>query len=177
MLIKVTVFLICLVLAVSGFGQGLQPTNDTSQSKHEDTKKLMQAVGTAELLQDMLDQSIEQQVTSVRRLRPDVPAQFWTEFGGEMKKEINPQELMDMIVPIYDKHFSHQEIRQLIAFYQSPLGKKISATLPEIQRESLEAGQEWGLHLGDRIADELNRRLAEKGYKLMVPRSALPSRD
>ena len=57
------------------------------------------------------------------------------------------------------------KIRQLIAFYQSPLGRKISISLPEIQQESVEAGRAWGERLGDRMHEELQKRLTEKGYR------------
>jgi hypothetical protein len=73
---------------------------------------------------------------------------------------------MNMILPIYDKHFTHQEIRQLITFYESPLGRKISTTLPEIQQESVDAGRAWGEKLGDRMHQQLQERLHEKGYSL-----------
>ena len=122
----------------------------------------------------MMNDTIEEQVGGMRVMRPDIPADFWKEFALELKRQVNPQELMDRIVPIYDRHFSEQEIRQLIAFYDSPLGRKISATLPEIQQESLQAGKEWGSELGQRIGDQLNRSLQEKGYRPMNPHPRRP---
>src|SRR5205823_2255100 len=98
---------------------------------------------TTRLLQDVIDQTIEQQVAVLRRSRPEVPQKFWDDFTHEAHQEASPAELMRLIAPIYDQHFTHDEIRQMISFYESPLGKKISATLPEIQQESLDVGQQW----------------------------------
>jgi hypothetical protein len=134
-------------------------------AKHQDTEKLMELVGTRQILRDIFDQDIDAQIAAMRRARPDVPEQFWQDFAVEFKRQASPDELMKAILPIYDKHFTHQEIRQLIAFYQSPLGRKISITLPEIQRESIEAGRSWGEELGDRMHAELKQRLTEKGYR------------
>ncbi len=138
---------------------------DTLSAKHQDTEKLMELVGTRRILRDLFDQDIDAQIAAMRRARPDVPQQFWEDFSVEFKRQASPDELMKAILPIYDRHFSHQEIRQLIAFYESPLGRKISTTLPEIQQESVEAGRAWGERLGDRMHEELQKRLTEKGYK------------
>lgn len=51
-------------------------------------------------------------------------------------------------VPIYDKHFSDEEIRGLIKFYETPLGKKAVSALPQISNELREAGKSWGEKLG-----------------------------
>jgi uncharacterized protein len=134
-------------------------------AKHQDTKRLMEAVGTTQLLQQMIDQTLEQQLRMLRRARPEVPPRFWQNFMKEARQEASPQELMDLIVPIYDRHFTHEEIRQMIAFYETPLGKKISATLPEIQQESLQVGQEWGESLGERLNRRVKERLNDDGYK------------
>ncbi|HEU5334424.1 MAG TPA: DUF2059 domain-containing protein [Terriglobales bacterium] len=125
----------------------------------------MELVGTRTILRELFDQDIDAQIEAMRRARPDVSDEFWEEFRAEFKRQASPDELMKAILPIYDKHFSHQEIRQLIAFYESPLGRKISTTLPEIQRESLEAGRIWGEQLGDRMNARLKQRLVEKGYR------------
>lgn len=55
---------------------------------------------------------------------------------------------MDLIVPIYDKYLSDEEIKGLIQFYQTPLGQKTLKVLPTVMSESREAGRKWGEGLG-----------------------------
>lgn len=165
---RVLALLICLGMPALCEGQtraAARTRADAVSSKHADTEKLMELVGTRDILRELFDQDIDAQIEAMRRARPDVSDEFWEEFTAEFKRQASPDELMKAILPIYDKHFSHQEIRQLIAFYESPLGRKISTTLPEIQRESLEAGRVWGEQLGDRMNAKLKQRLAEKGYR------------
>jgi hypothetical protein len=38
-------------------------------------------------------------------------------------------------VGIYDKHFTDEEIKGLLQFYGSPLGQKVAAEMPKINRE------------------------------------------
>jgi hypothetical protein len=47
---------------------------------------------------------------------------------------------MEKMVPIYAARFSTQEIKQLTAFYRTPLGNKLLTSLPQISAESLQAG-------------------------------------
>ena len=85
-----------------------------------------------------------------------VDSPFWQEFS----QEINPEELVNLTVPIYDKYFTWDEIRQLINFYETPTGKKIISTLPAIMDEAMNAGQAWGRAISEKIL----KRLKEKGY-------------
>ncbi|UBQ51286.1 DUF2059 domain-containing protein [Aeromonas hydrophila] len=45
------------------------------------------------------------------------------------------------VAAIYRKHFTEAELKQLIAFYQSPVGKKSLDTMPAIFQESALVGQ------------------------------------
>ncbi len=58
--------------------------------------------------------------------------------------------MIDLILPIYSKHFTLEELEQLIAFNRTPLGQKVIAEMPMVMKESMSAGQEWGRQLGER---------------------------
>ena len=57
---------------------------------------------------------------------------FLEKFGTRATTEI----IMPMVVSVYAKHFSDEDLKQLIAFYDSPLGRKASSVLPDIIAES-----------------------------------------
>lgn len=50
-------------------------------------------------------------------------------------------EVEQATIPIYTKHFTVDEIKQLTALYQSPLGKKMLEKMPLILSDSMEMGQ------------------------------------
>jgi uncharacterized protein len=152
-------FIFAILLAASA---SAQTSHAEEEQKHTATRQLMQVVGTAGLLQQILDQTIDQQVATMRRLRPDISDSFWDHFSIEFKHDANPQELIDLMVPIYEKHFSQDEIQQLVSFYSTPLGKKISTTLPEIQGESLEAGKQWGAKIAKRLEERMNQEMEDE---------------
>ena len=81
-------------------------------AKRQDIRKLLVVTGSAEIG----IQSLRNMVGQFRASMPNVPAAFWDEF----MKEVSAEELVELIVPIYDKHYTHAEIKQLISFYETP---------------------------------------------------------
>ena len=115
-------------------------------------KKLLDLTGSGKLGV----QVIQTMITSYKQSIDNVPDKFW----DEITKEINADTLVSMIIPIYEKYFTDEEILQMIAFYETPVGKKVIATLPDIMKESMATGEEWGKQVGEKVY----LRLKEKGY-------------
>lgn len=118
----------------------------------EDIRQMMELSGAGKLG----IQVMEAMSTQFQRSLPEVPTEFWK----EVMKEVNPDKMIDLIIPIYKKHFTQAEVQQLITFYKSPIGQKVSATLPAVTAESMEVGEQWG----QEIAAIALKRLQEKGY-------------
>jgi hypothetical protein len=47
-------------------------------------------------------------------------------------------DLLEKMVPLYDKHFTEAEIDELLKFYKSPVGRKTTETMPALMQESME---------------------------------------
>ena len=63
---------------------------------------------------------------------------------AEFPKRVNFGELFDRIgLEIYAKHFSEEEIKELIILYKSPAAQKLLRLLPQITSEILPKVQEW----------------------------------
>jgi hypothetical protein len=120
--------------------------------KVKDIKTLLKLTGSVEMSLSAMDQIIE----SLKKVQPDIPEEFWSEF----RKEVSADDLIDLIVPIYNKYYSEQDVKDLIVFYKSPLGQKVTKTLPSISQESMQAGQVWGQRLGEKVVE----RMKAKGY-------------
>lgn len=48
---------------------------------------------------------------------------------------------------IYMKSYSHEEIKKILDFYASPLGKKMLAAKPEIMSKSMKVSRGWAMKL------------------------------
>jgi len=47
------------------------------------------------------------------------------------------EEMLDALVPLYANTYTLEEVRQMSAFYQSPVGQKMLATTPKLMGESM----------------------------------------
>ena len=55
-----------------------------------------------------------------------VPGEFWKNF----LKEVNSEELLNLIDPVYKNYLSVEEMNTIIQFYQLPAGKKWIESMP-----------------------------------------------
>ncbi|MDB5888820.1 MAG: hypothetical protein JWM03_1692, partial [Rhodocyclales bacterium] len=78
-------------------------------------------------------------------------------------------------VPIYQEHFTHSEIKQLLVFYNSPVGKKLIAETNELTRGTIEASQLWLTELAPEVKQHIDVALTKAGIKPQLPGTPPPS--
>ncbi len=79
----------------------------------------------------------------------------------------SPGGLVDRVVPVYDKHYTHAEIQALIKFYKSPLGQKVAALKPEITKEGIIVAEQWLKFLKPLLIQAIKMSLEKEGYLLV----------
>jgi hypothetical protein len=125
-----------------------------AQSKRADIIRLLRLTGAA----GGAEQAVDMMLPMLKQAMPQVPAQVWQ----ELRSEVREDDMMELTYQIWDRHFTQQEIRDLLRFYQSPVGQKIIRETPVLRQESLAAGQKWGSQIFARLVN----RLREKGYQV-----------
>jgi hypothetical protein len=68
-------------------------------------------------------------------------------------------------MPPYETYFTHQEIKDILKFYEGATGKKFLEVMPKLFRETREPAMVWG----DKKAQKLEEELKAKGYKIPGP--------
>jgi hypothetical protein len=148
--IPATLLFLLLVTCVTA---SAQVTSTIAPAKADSIRELARITGQTNLAKQVMGQMIEQ----FKTMLPDVPASAW----AEMMADENVDELMENMVPIYDRNFTQEDINGLLAFYRSDLGQRVLAKMPVVTQESMLAGQEWGESVAQRIMEKLQK----KGYK------------
>lgn len=147
--------------AASPLAENLQdaakPTAKISPEKEAAIRRLMDASGMRENLRKVLAGSIENIKPVLRKSLPPGEYQeklvdlFFERFQQKMKLD----DMLDLVVPVYDKHFSIEDIEGLTKFYQTPLGKKALSNLAEVMLECQAAGAKYGEQAGREAMTEV----------------------
>jgi uncharacterized protein len=117
-------------------------------TKEQDIRRLMEVTGSTEMADEIMDQMM------LAFDEDGTDKEFWDGF----RAEIDTAELIRMTIPIYDKHFTHEEIRGLIAFYQTPLGSKFVEKQPAMTQDLMAIGMKWGKELGQKAFAKIEAR-------------------
>jgi hypothetical protein len=85
-----------------------------------------------------------------------------------VEKEYDPRisEVLDATARIYASHFTEQELKDLLTFYQSPLGKKVIAEEPKALDESMASAGKWADDLSLQIVNSMRVEMKKRGHDL-----------
>ena len=60
------------------------------------------------------------------------------------------------MVPIYQSHFTADDMTGLLRFCRSPLGQKVITQMPVTMAEGMKVGQQWGRERGEAMIRQLH---------------------
>lgn len=155
---------LCLMVGAVQAAETVPPAKDA------DIRKLLEVTGALKIGNMMTESVVKQMSESFAQSRPDFPAALVDSLAMDVSRIFSQGisvkgGLMDQMVPLYHRQFTHEEIKGLLAFYQSPLGKKVAQTLPALTQESMKLGQEWGEALGPKIESAVHARMKKAGVE------------
>jgi len=123
--------------------QAAAATKPMDPVKEADIRALMELVGARDLVQDSLTTSSEQYREKLLSTVPnnEKGQAFINAFITSYENKYDADQVTEQLVTIYDKHYSDEEIKGLLQFYGSPLGQKVAAEMPKINRETQAASR------------------------------------
>jgi len=144
--------------AAGGAAPSAAPAEKVDPSKDAAIRHLMEITDTSKM-GDRISNMITMRVRSVmsQSLPQDQLDKFMETFSDKFSAGAPPSAITDAIIPIYARHFSMEDIQNLIQFYESPLGQRVVKTLPLVAQES----QETGLELDQNAAMHVLRGMSD----------------
>ncbi len=101
---------------------------DISEEKVKLIITLMEVTGTRQSMQTNIDHIIAQ-APEEKRL--------------ELEKIFDINDIVGQLVPIYDRHYTENELKEIIGFYRTSAGKKMIEATPEIMKEAMKTSVEY----------------------------------
>jgi hypothetical protein len=130
-------------------------------------KEIVSVTGATALFNPLIAGVVEQAKNLFLQQNPGL-AKDLNEIATKMRADLAPRftELTDEVAKLYAAHFSEAELKQVLAFYKSPVGMKLIAEQPKVGEESLKFAQDWANKLSDQVTANMRDELKKRGHAL-----------
>ena len=139
-----------------------QPNADDSPATKADVERYFQIAKSNDMMKKLMatmEQSMHQLVhEQYLKHKDELPADYdlkMTAKMDEMYENMPIDEIIQAMVPAYQKHFTKGDIDNLVAFYSSPTGAKLLRELPSITAESMQDAMPIILKYSDGVKQTL----------------------
>lgn len=90
------------------------------------------------------------------------------EVTAQLRAEYEPKkaEVQEQVARAYAKHFTEAELKDLVAFYKTPLGKKVLTEEVAAVEDGFKRAQDWSIEFSDTVLARFRTEMKKKGYDL-----------
>lgn len=140
--------LICLLAVPAGFAQQNMNSAKDEPASRENVERFLAAMHTREMMKEMIASMAQQMHDMVREQiekTPNLPHDSQAQLNERMDdfaRNFPVDDMIQAMVPVYQRHFTEREIDDLVAFYSSPTGQKMVREMPAITAETMQSSQE-----------------------------------
>jgi hypothetical protein len=127
-------------------------------------KELVEAKSAMRLFNPLISGVIEYHRNLFTQTNPNLGREL-SEVAQQLHTELVARraDLEQQIVRIYAQHFTEQELKQAVAFYRTPLGKKLIAEEPKALDESMKLANEWSSKLAEEVIAKMRAEMKKRG--------------
>jgi hypothetical protein len=154
--------LVCLLFTSISFAQ--QSAADAPASK-QDIEKYLDTMHARDMMKStmaamtkQMHQMTHAQLEKQPNLPPDCEARM-DKMMDDMIKDFPVDELIQAMVPAYQKHLTKGDVDALTAFYSSPTGQKVLKEMPAMTADAMQAAsgiiQKMMAQMQDRVQSEM----------------------
>jgi hypothetical protein len=136
----------CLALGSALGAPVFAQTSDSDPATKEDVVAYLHTMRSHDMFQKMMEmqsQSIQKVLyDQVQQDKGEIPANFQARMKKSMDdliKGMPADEIIQAMIPSYQKHFTRGDIQAMNAFYSSPVGQKVLQELPDVTQEGMQA--------------------------------------
>ena len=155
---------VAVALVAFSAGADAQPT---SVAAVQTAKEIVKVTGATALFVPLIPGVIEQAKNLFLQQNPALSKDL-NEIVVQMRADLAPrfEELTSEVAKLYATHFTDAELKEVLAFYRTPVGMKLIAEQPKVGEEGLKFAQEWANQLSDQVIGKMRDELKKRGHAL-----------
>ena len=159
------------------------PAATQDPNLHANVLTLIQLTGDRGRLETALPKLLSEGRAKMLKAYPNISPAFGQEWERRMAARISVDEFLEVTASVYEKHFTSDQIQQLIAMFKAKqegkpvtapeaLQQKLTAEMPAILSEIAEGTTQVAVKLGSQIG----REIAKEHPEYLLPKPAATSR-
>jgi uncharacterized protein len=127
--------------------------------------EILEIKGSMTIFEAVIPGVIEKSKSTLMQMSPNLFKDL-NDVANDLRKEFAPRldTLRADIARIYATRFTEQEMKDTLAFYKSPLGKKILTEEPAFVDRSMSAAQDWAIKLNDEVLQRFRAEMKKRGH-------------
>ena len=155
-----------VALALVGFSS-MADAQQPSAAAIQTAREVIKVTGATTLFTPLIPGVVEQAKSLFLQQNPALGKDL-NEISAQMRTDLAPRfdELTAEVARLYAVHFTEAELKDLLAFYKSPVGAKLISEQPKIGEEGLTFAQNWANQLSDTVISKMRDELKKRGHAL-----------
>jgi hypothetical protein len=166
---------LCFAFVSQGLAQG--SPSDAPPTK-EDVEKYLEVTHSHDMVLKMVNSMMqpmhqavhEQYLRDKDKLPPDFEART-NKITDDMMRNMPFDQMIEAMIPAYQKHFTKGDLVNIVAFYSTPTGQKLLREAPALMSDSMQAM----MPIMRQQMEAVNSRLKQEATTLAAPSSASPA--
>jgi uncharacterized protein YktA (UPF0223 family) len=166
--------IVSLSFVLSAAAQQASPARTTDDGPavvatetHENAVKLIELMGIRQKLDANIDKMVQQGTEKLRQEFPNFPPAFSEEWGKRMKARLKVEDFVNIVVKVYEKHYTNDDLVELIKAQKEVNESKTPAISPRLQEKvskvsTLAMSEIMGgfTQLGAQLGGEIGKEIA-----------------
>lgn len=140
---------------------------DPSPASIASAKELIAMKGGVQMFDGMVMGVIESAKNAFLPTNPTLGKPLG-EVTNQLRAEYEPKkaEVYEQVARAYAKHFTESELKDMVAFYKTPLGKKVLSEEALAVEDGFKRAQDWSIEFSDQVLARFRNEMKKKGYDL-----------
>jgi hypothetical protein len=155
------------VLAISGFAATAVPAQEPSAGAVATARDMLATKGGNTFFDPVVPGVIESVKNSFVPTNPQLYREL-NDVAALLRKDYEPKraEVLNNVARTFAQHFTEQELKDITAFYKTPLGQKMLKEEPVAIEQSIKNAQEWANGFSETVITRFRAEMQKKGHKL-----------
>jgi len=134
---------------------------NSEPASRQDVENLFAMLKLDRMMQVTMTAAAEQMKNNLpelmRQQNIEVPKEQLDAMAEDIFRDYPMKQVLDSMIPVYQKHLTKVDVTNILAFYQTPTGQKMLNEMPEMSKEAMQAAnpvmKEWMATMMQRMQD------------------------